>query len=699
MLPAMASPRTAVPPGQRPLPFAPRTIEQPPLSIRAAIGTANDEERTVEVTFTTDTPVERYDWATGQRFLETLSMDPAHVRLGRLNDGGPVLDAHSAWSVSDQLGAVVPGSVSLKKKEARATIRFSMRDAVTPIWQDVRDGILRSVSVGYRVYRYEETAAKTNGNKLPLRKAIDWEPFEVSMVPIPADAGAKTRGERPADTSQCEITPAETDPSRTGSQKETTMREENRSEFLAEDNPLGAAATPAPATPPPAVVPNERDMGSDAERERIQGILLATRAARLPQSFADTLIADAKMTLVRAQARVFEEMNKRGADSEGPGRIPAGDIRVGDDPLIHSREGVKNALLHRAAPELRKADGTPYFTLDENGRRFRGLSLLDIGRAILNARGVRTSHLSKMDLAAESLGLRAGMHTTSDFAELLADVANKTLRAAYEAAPQTWLPIARRVTVPDFKPVKQLSLGDAPALLAVAEHGEYTRGTIAESKEQFTLASYGRIFAITRKALVNDDLGAFSRVAMLFGRAARNLESDLVWAEITNNAAMGDGVVLFHANHANLAGAAAAISVDTIGAGRAAMRKQTGLDGETLLNVSPRYLIVPAAKETIADQFVSTNLVAAQGSNVNPFAGRLAVIAEPRLDANSTTAWYLAASPDQVDMILYGTLQDQDGPRVESRIGFDIDGVEIKAAHDFVAKVIDHRGLFKNAGA
>jgi len=446
--------------------------------------------------------------------------------------------------------------------------------------------------------------------------------------------------------------------------------------------------------------PNERDEATDAERARVQGILTACRAGRCSQAFADKLIKDG-VALVDAQARVFEELGRRDQQDRGPrpGSGPAHQVMVGDDPLVHVRAGIENAILHRVQPT--------WFKLEEAGRQYRGLTLMETAAMYLRHAGIRTTGLSKMEIAGMALGLqvRAGYHTTSDYASLLADVTNKTLRKAYEEAPRTWGPIARQVSLPDFKAVKRLQIGDAPQLLKVDEHGEFTRGTIKEGKEEFQLATYGRIFAITRKALVNDDTDAFSRLPMLFGRAARNLESNLIWYQILKNAAMGDGVALFHATHANLAGSGGAIDVTTIGAGRAAMRKQTGLDAATLLNLNPVVLMVPPAKETVADQFVTTALLASEPGKTNPFAGRLSVISEPRLEvgvddaAGSATAWYLGASPDQVDMVEFGYLEGESGPMVESRIGFDVDGVEVKCRHDFASKVIDHRGLYKNDGA
>jgi hypothetical protein len=142
------------------------------------------------------------DWWTGKRYVEKLSLKAGDVRLERLNAGGPLLDAHSAYSIADQIGVVVPGSAKVDGKEARATVRFSKRDAVEPIFQDVRDGIVRNVSVGYVVHKFVE---ETDGNKIPVRTAIDWEPFEISMVPMPADAGAQVRSGDKSNTNSCVI--------------------------------------------------------------------------------------------------------------------------------------------------------------------------------------------------------------------------------------------------------------------------------------------------------------------------------------------------------------------------------------------------------------------------------------------------------------------------------------------------------------
>jgi hypothetical protein len=363
--------------------------------------------------------------------------------------------------------------------------------------------------------------------------------------------------------------------------------------------------------------------------------------------------------------------------------------------MTHRRAHIEEALLHRVAPT--------HFKLPEHARSYRGVSLMDIAEIFLRARGLPVNSMSKMERAAAALGLgqyrSGGMHSSSDFPLLLADVANKVLRASYEAAPQTFAPISQIVNIPDFKPRKMLQAGPAPTLELVGEHGEFTHGTIAESKEQFSLKTYGRIFAITRQALINDDLGAFGDVPAKFGQSARNLESDKAWEEITNNPDLGDSISLFDdSDHHNLGTPGSAISVTSLGIARAAMRVQKDQDGETVLNLNPRYLIVPASLETEASKFVSALLNPSAAESVNPFAGLFTVIAEPRLDGNSTIAWYLATDAAQAPVLFHGVLDGQSGPTVDQELGFDVDGVKMKCRLDVAFKAADFRSIYKNEG-
>lgn len=181
-----------------------QTIELAPLDIRAELASFNEEERTVDLVFSTGAGVERFDWASGQRFLEKLEISTKAIDFSRMNEGAaPLLDSHSMWSVRDQLGAVVPGSARIEGGKAIATVKFSARQDVQPIVQDVKDRVIRSVSVGYRVAKYEQQDARDG--QIAIRTATRWVPYEVSLVSLPADSGAKVRKGEETNTNSCLI--------------------------------------------------------------------------------------------------------------------------------------------------------------------------------------------------------------------------------------------------------------------------------------------------------------------------------------------------------------------------------------------------------------------------------------------------------------------------------------------------------------
>jgi hypothetical protein len=662
-------------------------VELPPLDLRAEItpSTLDPDSRTVELLFSTGARVERVNFWTGERYVEELAVTPEAIRLDRLNDKAPLLDSHSAYGIGSQLGVVVPGSARIADGKAYARVRFSKRDEVETVWRDVLDGIVTNVSVGYRVHKYDRTPANEDERTPELRRAVDWEPYEISLVPMGADAGAKVRAADRVPMTRCLIV--------TRGAAEESMPEAK------------AAVVDSKHDDETKPDPTERELGVIAERERIRGIIAA--AIALGRRRDDPIVKrciDEGTPLVEAQSLLLSLHRGEGQDSAGPRPGPTG-VKVTRDAADSIREGITSAFLHRINPDA--------FKLDDNARHYRSYSVVRCAEEVLEQAGIRTRHLGKSDVIGLALGLdqRAGYHTTSDFPIILADVANKTLRQQYDQSPPTWLPLARRVQIPDFKPLNVVSFGEAPALKKVLEHGEYTRGTIGEGKEAMQLATYGRIFAVTRQVLVNDDLEIFGRMAAFWARSARNLESDLVWGEILANRAMADTFNLFSTQHANYTATGTKISIDSLGVARAALRRQTAMDGATYMNLSGRYLLVPPGLETIADQF-TTAVTPASAGVVNPFAGRLVVISEPRLEggirsadlggtpiAGDALAWYMTASLDQIDMINYGYLDGNDGPVLDTRLGFDIDGVEYKCREDFAAKAVEYRGMYKNAGS
>ena len=366
------------------------------------------------------------------------------------------------------------------------------------------------------------------------------------------------------------------------------------------------------------------------------------------------------------------------------------------------RQAMEDSLMHRAAPGRHQ--------LTAGAREFRGMTLVELARESLQAEGVYERGMSRPEVCQRAL------MSTSDFPLTLANVTNRTLRDAYQAAPQTFKAFSKQTELSDFRPAYRIKVGDAPQLLQVTEGGEFKRGSIREGQERIQLATFGRVVGITRQIVMNDDLGAFTRLAEAFGTQALNLESDVVWSLILSNPTLlTDGLPVFCAQHNNAGtgsassltpGNPATASAAAISAGRIAMAKQLGDgDGAAPLNLAPYALIVPPELEIAAQQVTFGITPATTGAVVPDSIRSLQAISEPRLSTGvrgaqgSSTAWYLAANPAQIDTVEYAYLTGQDGPVTESRNGFDVDGVEVKVRHDFAAAVIDYRGLYRGAGA
>ena len=676
----------------------PDTIMAAPVALpmqlrRAPIlpATVNTEARSVDVVFTTGAAVRRRRWTgwdTSVPFDEILEVSDRAVDLTRLNAGAPALDSHSVWSSHSQVGVVERAWI--EGKEGKATIRFpreGLDQAADRMFGLIGDGIIRNVSVGYSIERVKvvEPAAK---GEVEQRIVERWTPLEVSFVTVPADPRAQVRA---ADQANYPVEIVDTRMQKEASMPESTTTVAGDVPALTEtrQQPVAAPAQPeqtAARMPEPAPAPDSEAIATrarEAERDRVSAIYDLTGRLNLERSFAEDLVKRG-VSVDESRRLILDQV---AAKSDETRTFPHVSVPLGGrDERITRRDAVANALLHRYSPTL--------FPLEDAARQYRGMTLLELARESLGNAGVNTRGLSRDEVATRAL------HSTSDFPEILSAVTNKTLRQAYEAYPRTFMLFCRQVLATDFKAMHRVQLGEAPQLLEVGESGEFKRGTLGESKESYKVKTYGRVVAITRQTLINDDLDAFTRIPAMYGNSIAQLESDVVWGIITANPAMADGNALFHTTHKNLAGTGAALDVASVGAARAAMALQTGLDKKTVLNIRPAFLIVPAALELKAEQLVAQNLVPADSAKVVPQSIRtLSPISEPRLDAASATSWYLAASPNQIDTIEYAYLEGQQGAYIETRNGFDVDGVEIKCRLDFGAKAIDWRGLYKNPGA
>ena len=432
----------------------------------------------------------------------------------------------------------------------------------------------------------------------------------------------------------------------------------------------------------------------------------------------DTLNSDEQQTPEQARAEAKEakaelkrvsEINKVGAMAKMPADMiegfiadgtPIQDVRSKALDLIASREprissfpnaggyeGSTSRVAHFAeALACRHSNLKP----SDAARPYMGKSVADMARDLLEAAGIRTSFMSPQTVVAKA------MHSTSDFPVLLADSSSRILRSAYDSQPGVMKKIGKVNKARDFRPLTSVRLGEAPTLLKINEGAEFQYGTMAESRETYSLGTYGRIFGITRQALINDDLGAFTDMSIQLGRSVAEFEAGFLLDKIVSNPKMADNKALFHADHNNI-GTTGVLSEATLSEARKMMRKQTGLDGKTPIDARPKYLVIPAALETQAEKILSA-IYAAKVSDANPFTNMLEILVEPRLDVVSETKWYLFSDPGILTVLEYAYLENNEGPMVETRPGWETDGVEFKVRLDIGAGILDHRGALMNAG-
>lgn len=672
-----------------------------PLSMRAAITPAsmNEEARTVEIVWTTGARVKRSSWWDGD-FYEELSLDPRHVRMARLESGtAPFLADHRGQSIDSVLGVIV--SARLERERGIATVRFAKDDpAADAAWNKVRQGILPNVSVGYRVHKMEKVEG--GDESTPVFRAMDWEPIEVSLVTIGADASAHVRSV--LDSNPCEFI----------SRGEAPHKENRMPEEMKNPAPVPAQADAARM----AEMETARTEAAKAERERASTITSVVTRAGLAADFARKLV-DEGVPVDVARARTLDELAKR-SDSHGPAQTPSGAVEVTATERDKRLRGMTAWLLERSGvvPTIERArhdakHARHFKDVATDGGEFRGLSLVDVARECLERSGVSTRGMDRMTLVGRAFTQRSsGYQTTSDFAVLFENVMHKILLGAYAVTPDTWSLFCKTDTVSDFRPSNRFRTGSFGTLDPLNEHGEFKNKAFPDGEKRYIeVGTKGNIFALTRQAIINDDMGALSDLASKFGRAARlSIESD-VYALLNANSGLGptqsDTNPFFHSTRANVNGTGSALGVAGLDADRIVMAKQKDISSNEYLDLRPSILLVNIGlggeARTINDSQFDTDPVTTNATNKfmkpNRVRGLFRTIVDtPRL--TDTTRRYLFTDPGIAAAIVVAFLEGQgESPVLESQDGWRVDGTEWKVRLDYKAQMFDPKGAVTNAGA
>jgi hypothetical protein len=355
-----------------------------------------------------------------------------------------------------------------------------------------------------------------------------------------------------------------------------------------------------------------------------------------------------------------------------------------------------------ASPTIRSVADALYFRMGGGvgkeptvGRELMSRSAIELGAMLIEANGGRVDRSSRSRMADQVMATRAGGSlTVSDLPSLLQSTGNRILLENYEYAGSPLRQLARERSSQDFRALSMLRVSEAPALELVLEHGEVKTGPLSESKQSFSVKTYAKIVSVTRNALINDDLNALGSMAAGMGRAAAEAEALQLVGLLTANSnagiTMDDSLPVFHTDHGNIAGSLADVDTTKLAAGRLAMRSQTGLDGVSLINAAPAFLLVGKDQELKAEQALSA-IYAATTNNANPFSGALQLLVEPRLG----DVWYLFSSPSVLSVLEIAFLSNARGPQIATREGFERLGLEWRVTLDVGVAVSDWRGAYK----
>lgn len=631
--------------------------------VRAKIepGSVNSDERRVAILISTETPVRRYDWYSGQYYEEVLLHGEENVDLTR------AITAKLRWMHgSGKYGELPIGkleNVTLANRQLRAEAVFSLANPDADMfWRMVEEGTLTEISVGGS--KQENRVTERDGS-IALVEVTRWAFHEASLVDIGADPSAgigRSENQNKVET--------------VNEQLEALRRQ------LEEMTKQGADSAAIERKNQEIQVAMTALADENKELKRVAGIrdLVAAKPGVMADDEVNRFIGDktknaddlARAMLDAATSTQIEVPFQRGEDT--PQVYVIGQQNRGD--LMRA---IGDSLIMRAG--LNVADA------HKDVDMFRGASMIEIARMVTGYSGYDKNETIKRAMS------------TSDFPTLLGNVANRVLSQAYDEEMGTFDAWTTAVDIADFKTRTEVSLDRfGGRLRKLTEGGEKKNKETKESAEQWRLFSFGEKIRITREMLINDDLGAFEGIIIGFGQMAKRTANGQVYDLLQGkgdfaNYLMGDGKAVFHADHANYTPTGTALGIDALSVARTSVRRQKDASG-VALNIAPKFLIVSPEKETLARQLITSEAALGQTNPgvVNPFRNSMDIIVESELSA---AAWYLAAARRTLKV---GYLQGTNRRPIVNEKSRDLSGVEYECVFDFGVFAEDFRGLYKNNG-
>ena len=575
---------------------------------------------------------------------EILSHDAEAIDLSRLQEIGVVLFNHDRDRV---IGRVLDVRLDEVTRKLRATIQFDEDEESERIYQKVRSGTLRGVSVGYAVDVWEsvEAGAKSSNGRFtgPCEVATRWMPYELSIVSVPADATVGV--------------------GRSYIENGDGDMDEQKNEIEVKDQER-EVTQPAPVVNAEA----ERQAAVAEERSRVREIGTMCRQFGVD----DAPYINDGMSVEAVRAAILDKLAQE---------RKAQPVTVQVDEMDKFRAAATDGLAMRAGMAVENSA--------PGAEEFRGKRMMRLAAECVERELGKSTHA--MD---DETIVREALTGTGAFPGILSNVAHKSMAQAYQSAPTTYQLWTAQGSNSDFKDATRYRLSEADTLEKLNESGEFKAGGVTEGAAKTSIATYGRIFSLTRQAIINDDMGALQQLPAIYGAAARRMINKMVYKMLQSNPKV-EGAQLFHADHKNLC--AEDISIEGLAKMKAAMAKQKNIKGAEYLNIQPAFIICPVELEVQAAQLISSVVDPTKANATpNPFANKMTVISEPELE--DAKAFYLAAAAGIAPTIEVTSLNGNLTPMMERAEQFDTLGIKWRIYMDVGVNLLDYRGVQKSTG-
>lgn len=721
-------------------------------AVQAAITpeTFDPETRRAGVVFSSGMPILRMGMFAGlvsvdRPFVEITGRESTEADLSRFASGrAPVLQDH-IQALDFQHGRIVtaqsvPGGGAFGQTIIAGEVEFGEREVTREFLVEIQAGRMGSGSMGYvplqlRPATAEEIALAQRmdpvlmesaaAQGLPVLVTSRWIGHEWSILSVPADNGVAVQAAAPGfgthtltlcgAARQLIMDPEETteEPEEPAAVEETPVGEGGAAEGPEEqggggESPARAAeqgggAATATADPPRRATQGGGNL-SGAEVSELYELgamagLAVQEIAPIAAQATDAAVARGRILAIRR-----DRTNESNPGAPPPETATPG-LRVVRERADNVFQGLEEALDFRSGvagdPSRLRRGQEVHPEPSDMARPYVHCSLLQMAGESLRVLGIRRNPhlLPPQEIAALALQATTGGTTRSDFPKILENSLGKSMLQAYRLAGDEWKTFSRQRNARDFRPQKRIRLHNAGAMLAKVEDGEFKAAHFKESRESYSVSTFGNTVGVTRQMIVDDDLNAFVEIAPQFGQMASYTENATVWPLLTTPVNLEDGLPLYHASRNNI-GAGVALSQAAVSAARAAMRQQKNLGGAYVSN-APRILACADSLHLAARQLV-TETTPAAAQDVQVFSrgadALSAVVTSPFLEAQSATVWYLFADPRVTPTIEHAYLAGQNGPVLERQTGVLMDGVLLVVRHDFGAGAVDYVGTYYDPG-